>query len=123
MLIRSYGCVSAPVHRKISRNSHSFHSRDEFAAVRALADLVFRTPPRKYRTFADADRENLALLLHISFPRFIFFRLKKSEKRKNIGSIENELNVLIILYIIQICTEILSCVKIKKFMRGNHEWK
>lgn len=76
-IVRPRHRVPAPVHRKISGNGHSFHSRDEFAAVRALAkdsptsrpenrletrtDRVFHISLRKPRTFTDVTRKRLAV--------------------------------------------------------------
>lgn len=76
-IVRPRRRVPAPVHRKISGNGHSFHSRDEFAAVRALAkdsptsrpenrletrtDRVFHISLRKPRTFTDVTRKRLAV--------------------------------------------------------------
>lgn len=102
-IVRPRRRVPAPVHRKISGNGHSFHSRDEFAAVRALAkdsptsrpenrletriDRVFHISLRKPRTFTDVARKRLAVFPYC-FSRLIslhFFRRNISRAYEQTG--------------------------------------
>ena len=71
-IVRPCRRVPAPVHRKISRNSHSFHSRDEFAPwpkthlLRGLK-IAFRISYLATNISDFNKREDLVLVPHISF--------------------------------------------------------